>query len=55
MVLRKIRDKFPEVTFEIFEISRMKRGKFHVENDVICALFWCDVKIHKMCLKKKEE
>ena len=28
MVLREIWEKFPEVYFEIFEISREQRGKF---------------------------
>ena len=28
MVLREIREKFPEVYFEILEISREQRGKF---------------------------
>ena len=26
-MMMEIRDKFPEITFEILEISRMKRGK----------------------------
>ena len=38
MVSREIWNKFTEVTFEIFEISRVKRGKFKNFSRESCIL-----------------